>query len=240
MEQAKARFHLASDPGQTIAKIKIKAFYFVPFGEQPEDAKQWQSQLEESLKNTADFYTEQLNNSVNISWDIYPQAIIGEQAKIFYDTEDTNNGNPHALITVREELLRRFFTSPQNSNDADFVKVQNSEYLALAILYEGLGSSATLITSNTLLTSGIDSVSLQPGQPQAFLVSRYFFTGNSYKDYYNSIFAHEFGHILGLEDSFNLDSGETRDSDIMGSGRFRPLSITYLSQQNKIKLGITN
>jgi hypothetical protein len=230
------KFHLAFDPQTQIKTVKIKAFYFVPSQTAPEDQGLWKSQLGDGLKQTARFYGLQLDNALNISWDIYPEAVIGEQPKDFYDTPDTNNGNPHALISIREELLRRFFSQPKTDFDRNFAKAAPNEYEVMAIFYEGLGSSATLIAPNP--SAGQDVIALSDGQPPAFLVSRYFFTASSYQDYYGSIFAHEFGHILGLSDSFNLDNGQVQDSDIMGSGRFRPLAITYLSLENKQKLGL--
>lgn len=235
----KAQFHLAGEPDKKFTTIKIKAFYFVPQDAAAEPADLWHKQLTDGLQQTAKFYQLQLDNSTTINWEIYPEAVVGQQPGAFYDGTDTGQGNPHALISVRQELLQRFFQQPQNPSDAAFAQTAAEEYPVIGILYEGLGSSATLITDQTAATGGLDSVTLEGNQPQAFLVSRYFFTSDSYKDYYLSIFAHEFGHILGLADAFNLQNGQVQDDDIMGSGRFRPLAATYLSLANKKLLGLT-
>jgi M6 family metalloprotease-like protein len=106
----------------------------------------------------------------------------------------------------------------------------------MGILYEGVGSTATIIKkddkSNNLAL-------LSEGSLPAFLASNYYLTGESYQDYGKTIFAHEFGHTLGLPDSYDLVSNIPSSDDIMGSGRYRPLSITYLSLEAKEKLGLT-
>ena len=116
---------------------------------------------------------------------------------------------------------------------------KSGEDSVIAILYQGVGSSGTVVTDPGAASQGLESVVLEDNQPQAFLVSSYFFSGSSYRDYGNTIFAHEFGHILGLEDSYDLKSDKALDDGIMGSGRFRPLSATYLSLENKKKLGLS-
>lgn len=216
-----------------LEKIRIKAFYFLPKDRQESKDPNWQSLMEDGLGKLKQFYTHQLHSASDIQFEIYPEPIIGLKNTADYNGLDTNRGNPNALISIQDELNQRLFLKTGDQYDKSFTKRTTGEYQVMAIMYEGVGSSALMLREN----DASDITVLDEGLP-AFLVSRYFLADEGYKDYGTTIFCHEFGHTLGLPDAYDLSTNQPLTEDIMGSGRFRPLDYAFLSQEPKKQLGL--
>ena len=231
-----AEIHYANRPSLSISHITIKAFYFVPKNLEDELDGSWQEALDKVLLETKQFYDFQLQQRSNIVYEIYPQPIIGLASSKEYDGKDTGHGNPNALLAIQKELNERVFDSKGDLYQKPFSEIEPEEYSIISILYEGVGASAMMYKTSSGFAS--DAVNAADKTIPAFLVSRYFLSSKNYSDFGDSIFAHEMGHMLGLPDGYDPQTGDTVSEDIMGAGRFRPLKFTYLSAQAKIKLGI--
>ena len=123
--------HYFKDPSQSIAKINLTAFYFVPKNKQDRAIANWQEVLEANLKKVQEFHNFQLQERSDFSYQIYPEIVIGEHENIFYDTDVTQHGNPEALRGIAEELKKRML----------FGKDSGNEYRVALIMYEGVGAS---------------------------------------------------------------------------------------------------
>lgn len=228
LRPSKPNVHHSADAMFTLSDINIKAFYFIPNDKQTLLDGNWQAKLAKALSDLRQFYSFQLHQAVKITFEIYPQPIIGQHEALVYDGADTARGNPNALLSIREELLNR---------QSSFIETGQEDYGVIAVLYEGVGSSATLIKNSRIEAE--DTFIISDDGPPAFLVSRYFLSDSAYKDYGTSIFAHEFGHTLGLPDAYNLTTNQPLSDDIMGAGRFRPIQFSYLSMEAKKLLGLS-
>jgi len=235
--------HYARDPSHPVTAIHLAAVYFVPKDIAASADASWRDTFNHALAELVRFYEFELHGAVAITYTVYPTPIIGEANHHVYDGGDTNRGNPNALAAVSAELGRRLFTPGGDHYDASFVRSVPGTDEALAILYEGVGSIATLRLAageqqapNPLYQHSL--IELDGVEWPVFLVSRFFLTTEGYRDYGETVFAHEFAHLFGLDDRFDADGNPTSD-DIMGSGRFLPLVNTYLSLEDKRELGLT-
>ncbi|MEK7212375.1 MAG: hypothetical protein AAB686_01730 [Patescibacteria group bacterium] len=231
--------HYAGDPGFKIPKIHVLAFYFVPKDYASKAIGNWKAVIEESFGSLVDFYRFQLREGTDIRTDLYPEPVIGELEHRFYDGEDTNRGNPNALLSIRRELMRRVLEPSGDLYRDGFIGSDADGYKAMAIIYEGVGAAATLRGSEEEEVIGGDTVAIRAEETPAFLVSRFFLTDEVYADYGLSVLAHEFAHILGLNDDYEAERGNPVSDDLMGAGMFRPLTSTYLSLDDKKQLGLS-
>lgn len=189
--------------------IRLDLVYFLPKDVSHNLVPGWKTHLEKAAEQVKEFYLLQLEDSVDFQIHIYPKSIIGENATAFYNGEGTDGGNPHALLAIEAELRERF---PQSGEGV---------WNVLGIIFEGVGASGS-------------------GEKRTFLLAREFLTREKIKNAYGlTFFAHEFGHAIGFPDSFDgghevlKDDVAYTDDDLMGAGRYKPLSHTYLSDETK-------
>ena len=216
----------------SLEDTRVDAFYFVPKDFENSIDSAWKQHLENALSQTKLFYEKQVGGGINITYNIFPTPILGKEDSTFYNGNDTSQGNPSALILVYAEIQARI-ASDINVDGNSFSRTGGTFHPSV-ILYEGVGASAMLLLDTVpkdLPKSHV--VAIDDSSAPAFLISDYFFTGDSYKDYGTTFFAHEFGHIIGLVDAYTGDTGFSTSEDIMGMGRFKPLNATYLDDSSK-------
>ncbi len=224
-------------PDKPLHQVVIKAVYFVPKDRVVEIDTNVTQLLSGALQKSVDFYSLQLSKNIAFLVQVYPKPIIGKQSHLFYDSLDTSNGNPHALLSIRQEILE-IFKAPGNVANSEFFRVDKDSFTGLFILHQGVGASATVLVPAGS-AAGTDTIVLSGGDMPAALVAYGFLTKPSYKDYGVTIFTHEFGHLLGLQDHYDTKTGKAFEDDIMGSGRIRPLEFNYLSRSAKKLLGVS-
>lgn len=205
----KAQAHYYQDPSRNLSKIRLKVFYAVPSNRAESIYLGWQGLLEPVLTDAAAFHRVQTRGLSELKYDISPEPVILEHDNLFYDTENTNHGNPEALRRVTLELERRA---------QDFLsRHDGDEFLALAILYEGVGAS---------------------GSDGAMILSRTFLSDMQYLSFRSALFYHEFGHTMGLPDLYDIETNQPTSDDIMGAGRRRPIIGNYLRADLLKDLGV--
>lgn len=241
-----ANVHVYKNSDKSIAKIRVEAFYAVPKNKSV-DAN-WRTSLASALGDTAKFHALQFRGLSEVAYDTYPLPVNLGHEDVFYDTTSTAFGNPRGLINVAEEINRRVFQKGGDLYDEKFARENSGEYRVMGILYEGVGASGGLIYESPLASA--EEIAKQLGVPASmvyivninsveafFLVNRNYLAQNALKSYGSSIFYHEFAHTIGLPDTFSSESGPST-SDIMGTGRNKPIENTYLDKNFLKEMGI--
>lgn len=231
--------HLYSNSSVSIAEIRLFAFYFIPKNKKGSAFSTWKETLTENLEKLQKFHDLQFQGRSKISFEIYPEPVIGLKDNIEYDTDDTNRGNAHALLNIAEEI-----------NNRALIAKSAGAYPVLFILYEGVGASGGIIQESGHETK--KEIAEEIEVPESliyivditsvdgfFLLGRSFLSNQSANPNGATILGHEFYHTLGIEDSYDQTSelATTFSPDIMGSGRLRRLENTYISRETLKNLG---
>jgi len=240
--------HIYNNPGQSVKDIRIAAFYFVPENKAELQIDNWKQILEASLQELREFHSLQFQGLSSLSYEIYPEPVIGLGDNLSYDTEVTQRGNPRALINIAEELEVRIFRPEGDLFSPDFAKRSESTYPVLFIMYEGVGASGGVIYESEL--ESVSDIARELGLQESvifkvnvesadgfLLVNRDFLTGLQ-GSAGTSVFAHEFYHTIGIPDGYDEETAVAYAPDIMGLGRTKPLDKTYLSNETLSHLGL--
>lgn len=198
--------HVYQNPKQDISKIALKIFYVAP--KNAEVSEIWQSNINSILRDVTDFHAIQFHGLSKISPQIYPQPVILKNDAIFYDTANTDYGNPRGLLNIIPELENRYQA---------FLETANDEFRAIAVVYEGVGASGSL---------------------GAMLFSHDYLVKDEYALNRASLFYHELAHTYGLPDRFDLKTNSPFSNDIMGDGRFKPIATNYIHADLLADLGL--
>jgi hypothetical protein len=239
--------HVYKNSDKSIADIKIFAFYAVPKNKVGQLEPHWKDQFQAVLDDAVKFHDLQFRGRSQLTYVIFPEPIVLENDDIFYDTTTTDGGNPHGLINISEEINRRILEKGGDLYREQFAKTGSSEYRVMGILYEGVGASGGLIYDSSLQSA--EEIAGQLGVPESivyvvnitnveafFLVNRDYLIQNQLKSYGSSIFYHEFAHAFGLPDAFDEENAPYV-SDVMGTGRYKPIENTYIDKSFLTAMG---
>jgi len=131
---AERSIHAYDDPTTPIKDISITAYYFVPANKAADAPdSSWKEPLISALDDLKRFHEIQFAGLSRISYTIYPTAIIGKNPNIFYDTDLTERGNPHALESITDEIAA----------SGSAASVAPGAYRVAYIIYDGVGASGT-------------------------------------------------------------------------------------------------
>lgn len=174
------KIHFYGDSTKKLSKTSLQVFYFVPNNKKDKIFEDWFPSIEQAIREVSDFHRRQFSGFSVLSFEIYPQPVIGQKDNFFYDGifedgQKTNYGNPGALFKVVQEIKNRNLAAEQKPG----------EYRVLAIVYEGVGASGS--------------------QEQSLLVARAYLTQEKLKDFGPSIFEHELMHAFGVPDFYEAE-----------------------------------
>lgn len=205
--------HAYDDPEVAIRDIHITAYYFVSANKAVNAGDtSWKEPLTHALDSLVRFHELQFAGSSHITYSIHPTPIIGSQPNTFYDTDDTDHGNPHALIAIADEIMQANI-APQTPEGT---------YPVMYIIYDGVGASG-----------------MRVDRSYAALLNRRFLTDPAYVDIRETLVAHEFYHTIGIPDGYVLSTGTSTVPDLMGLGRsVRPLKYNYLDRESLRHMGL--
>ena len=245
---AKTSVHVYKNNTADITHIRVKAFYAVPQNKAVNIDPSWKDELSSALADAAQFHALQFRGLSELSYDIYPEPVMLQHDDVTYDTTSTNDGNPHALVNVGEEIESRIFKSGGDLYDPAFAAVKPGEYTVWAILYEGVGASGGVIYDTPLTDLG--DIAKKLDLPESiiyvvnidsasgfFILNRDYLVKDSLKISGTSIFYHEFAHTIGLPDLFNANNAPY-SNDIMGIGREKPIENTYIGKDFLSAMGV--
>lgn len=215
--------HYYNNPGKPIDNIFVTIVYFVPKGVQPDS--NWQEGLKRNILAVKSFYERELSNKAVINYKIHPEYILGSKdynLAIPNTSPDYEQGCSSALNSAMLEIKPK-------------VKVSRSGDLNLwAVVFESLNCSFAP-DDNLLVPGYVIDHAFEPNTPQMP-------SGNGL------LMGHEFGHLLGIPDSFNTPEDYIHNNvkepfcDILshcqGDGKFRSLDQSFLSDKNKKALGV--
>ena len=87
------------DSSRLIKTVHLTALYFVPKNKEPAEESEWKEQLEAKVAELSKFHALVTGRSSLLVSTVYPVPIRGLSDNIVYDTDDTNFGNPNALLS---------------------------------------------------------------------------------------------------------------------------------------------
>ena len=238
--------HFFGNPAVQLDKIRLKAVYVVPQGKTA--WPDWKNIFEKALQDDAKFHALQFRNASQISFDIFSEPVFLENSAVYYDSNDTNGGNPRGLIAIAQELETRLLSPDGDLYSSEFVGKNPNEYTVLGILYEGVGAvGGTVYESGTSSSQKIIKSSKLPETIIAnarikdlnnlFLLNRKFLTDMPYNAYGSTLLYHEFAHTIGLPDAYD-EHNAILSGDIMGGSRTEPISTTYIGDATLRMLGV--
>lgn len=198
--------HFYRNPLTDISRINLKVFYAVPQNKIPLEG--WPALLEPVLVDSEKFHKVQFRGISELHYDIASQPFLLERESGFYDTGNTDRGNPEGLKNIFSEIKRRV---------PGIFEPAGGAFTVVAIVYEGVGASGT---------------------DGAMILSRTFLSDGQYRDFRSSLFYHEFGHTLGLPDRYDLEHSIPYSNDIMGAGRRKSIELTYIDMELLREMGL--
>jgi len=242
--------HFYKNPSKNISVIRLKVFYAVPQNRVDKIAADWQIKIREVLEKAVQFHNLQFRGKSDLKYEIYPQPVILSRDNTFYDTDNTNKGNPRALIAVAEEIERRVLRPNGDLYNDHFAEKKAGEYPVMGLIYEGVGASGGVILESPFTSLSEAARDLQipesiifkvdvESADGFFLISSEYFTKPAYQIAAASLFYHEFAHSFGLPDLYDSDTGVAYSEDIMGSGRYDSIQTAYLDSLLLKDLGVS-
>jgi hypothetical protein len=245
--EAKTRAHVYKVPDRLVDSVHLRVFYAVPQDKAAQSKNNWQEIISRVFSDVSRFHEIQFRGFSKIDVQIFPEQVLLDHESIFYDSEKTDAGNPHALLAVAQEIERRIATPGGDLYREEFATRKDGEYVVMGIIYEGVGGSGGLIYDSPLGTP--QEISLQLGIPESLIhivnveSSDGFFLANSdclagpvCGEPGPSLIYHEFAHALGIQDQYEGD--HSYSEDVMGLGRFKTLDSTYLDRSILKEMGV--
>lgn len=214
--------HAYDEPNVPIENVALTVVYFISADRVNSlsecKTENWieEFRIEEVIEKISKFHEIQFEGNSKIVWRIVSSVVVGQKTAQEYSGQDTNKGNPRALLSIREELETRITSGDITLPDFSASLPQNA-FPVLFILYEDVGAS---------------------GMKNALLLSCSFMTNPAYHDTGPTILWHELGHALGFPGGPDHDSQYITNEDIMGGGRDKPIAIAYVSDATKAHFGI--
>ena len=249
LTRSESSVHRFRDSSTRLDAIRVKVFYAVPRNRTGDIPNDWKTPIEEALRRAVSFHSLQFRGKSSLAFDVYPKPVILDEESHFYNTDITARGNPHALISVAEELDRRVFQPDGDLYDAGFSAFKKGEYPVFGIIYEGVGASGGIIQDSPKQSAGEVARELKlpeflifkvhvPSANGFFILSRDFLTDAEYRVNSATLLYHEFSHTMAIPDGNDLDNGASYTADIIGDGRRKPLLRTYLSRDILSGMGL--
>lgn len=241
--------HRYNDPAVSLGSVVVRLVYAIPKNKQDDLDPAWQGKLQQIMQEVSRFHELEFRGASHFAYRIYPEPVILEGDSTSYDTNKTDRGNPFGLVHVSEELERRVFTPGGDQYQADFATTKPGEYRVLGIVYEGVGGSGGIIYDTKLKTPADIAAALnvpasiiyevQVGSADGFfLLNRRILTDAEYQTYRSSLLYHELAHTFGLADRFDPASDTPATDDLMGAGRYEPLTSGYLDYETLHAMGL--
>jgi hypothetical protein len=226
LKEAKAYLY-DSNGSVPIEHIHMTIFYVVPKDSVNKKIDSWKEITNEHVQNLLSFHSTQFGNTSKITYDFFPQIIIGEKTAIDYESL-LDHSDHDALKPLQEELNRRVL---QAGGDLSTLYQKNktdpSARNVYLIVFEGNGAA---------------------GNGDFALISRSYLTDITYKETGSTFLAHEFYHTLGIPDMYETSVYVFKDGqqapvsiltskDIMGQVNI-PLQYTYIKTETLKKMGL--
>lgn len=197
-------------PQVAIDRIRLEVVYFVPRDQVPNP--RFYETLNQALSQMQQFHTREFSGASALRFALRPEPVVGRESAAFYDGTDTARGNPGALSRIFRETAERVWRKGGDAHESQFAKRAEGELPVRVFVYQGVGASSGVLSA---------------------LVAYDYFTAT---DHGATTLYHELLHNLGVPDAYDYDTGAPQADDIMGEGRTRPLSRTYVRDEIKRRM----
>lgn len=219
--------HFYEKSNISLAKIHLSVLYVIPKDALTKKDDSWKTITESKLKDLIAFHKVQFKETSSISYDFFPEPIIGEKTVKEYGTKlNDNESDNDALTPLAEEITRRVLT---NGGDLAHFKIHEDTqaHNVYLIIFEGQGAA---------------------GNDRFSLISRSYLVDTTYKETASTFLAHEFYHTLGMPDNYETSMYQFKNGeqfpislvtkkDIMGQVNI-PLTYSYIDKETLKKMGI--
>src|SRR3989344_516242 len=176
-----SKAHLYGKPDVSIENVSLLVLYFVPKDRTERAISGWKEIIEPHLKELQEFHNIQFSGKSKISYEFYPQIIVGEKKGKEYEMNILDHSNPEAIIPVTEEISRRVLSVNGDLYINKEKEASGGARQVYLVVFEGEGGS---------------------GNGNASLISRAYLTENGYEPFGTTFLAHEFYHALGLPENY--------------------------------------
>lgn len=218
--------HLYGDERSSLKNIKITIFYFIPKDVISKKNDTWKEKTEQQIKKLQDFHNLQFKNTSKITYEFYPEVIVGGKTTQEYESV-LKNEDKDALPPVKEEIIHRAFTQEGNLYEVAQKNKEKDTRNVYLVIFEGNGAA---------------------GNDDFALISRSYITDDIYQENGTTFLAHEFYHTLGIPDNYQksvyvyndnkqIDISLLTEEDIMGKV-ILPLKNTYINIETLKKMGL--
>ena len=209
--------HAYGDAGQSLEKIDLAAFYFVPKDKTEFQVGNWSEVIDENLRKLQAFHQLQFLGKSSIAYRVYPEPIIGYSDHVAYDT----------LSRITAELKDRVLTPGGDAYRLEFARVPEGAYRAIMIIYEGVGHT------------GEENASLLAREFLTNEEYRLFAATFLAHEFYHTLGLQD--RYSDQEKEFSDGQQATKEvlqsTDIMGRIRV-PIEHTYLERETLKQLGV--
>mgnify|MGYP000496948929 CR=1 FL=1 len=208
VEQSQTEPHVYQNSKESLKEIDLHIIYVVPVNAVSQINSDWQTEIQTIVPEITKFHNAQFRGSSKLNVKVEPQPLILSHDNLYYDTDNTNNGNPKGLENIYKEVDRRIGSE---------LKGNTKNFVVFSFIYEGVGASGT---------------------EGATLLSKSYLDNEEFASIRATLFYHEFGHAMGLLDQYDIATNKPSSGSVMGSGRFKPIDLAYFDSSLLIDLGI--
>jgi len=218
--------HIYEKEDMPIDKISILVYYFIPKDRLDDSINNWKAVTDPHLQDLLKFHEVQFFGTSKISYDFFPQPIVGEKTGAEYETNISEHYGSGEMSSIIEEMTKRVLSEGGDYYDPKDTSGERGRRVYL-VVFEGEGAA---------------------GSGDFGLISRSYLTLSAYQTFSSTFLAHEFYHTLGLPDNYDESSYVFGDSqqvsmlnltskDIMGYVRV-PIESTYIERETLQKMGL--
>ena len=226
--------HMYDNKQININNVLVRAYYCVPDGRDGFIINDWKQVFSNAMEKISNFYEFQFHYNMKMDYEIYPLTLSSKyKAEHFSDlvSDDFSEelAKPHSESKTIEEIIKEIDKefAQEKKWDLSERKIGSSYVVNLFILESEIPAVGT--TTKVLGLNNEDNNSL---------VFSAIFTKDKFKNFYESVIAHEIGHSFGIPDFYSYSGNTIRSYGIMGSGFTRKLDANYLNCDLKEKMGL--
>jgi len=231
--QKQKNIHLYDNESVSVNKVLTRVYYLIAKDKSDSEISNWEQIFEESLKRVSDFYELQFDFGMEIDFQIYEKLIFSEYETDFFSDLIANDleqelEKPHSESETIKQIIQELENKIDEKDKWGLeIETENEAHIVNLFVLE-LGPNSFEIENKEIL--GLND------EKNNSLVLSFIFSDEKFKDFSESIIAHEIGHTFGMPDLYSYTGDEIKSAGLMGGGITRKIKSNYLEYQIKEKM----